>query len=120
MKEGDDFNQSIILQQYRDILSQPDMDRPDSVLLFNMGIHYSLVLNFTQYQTLVSSMVRLLTETTADGVTPKYKAHVIWRGTTLIEREKLSREPWPAVEIDAPLFRFHTNQVRPYTCVKLK
>ena len=88
------------------------MNRTDSVFLFNMGIHYSLVLSFAQYQELVNSVVKLLKETKEDGRTPKYKAQIIWRGTTMIEREKLVHEPWPAMKHNTPLFRFHTNQVR--------
>ena len=105
--DNKDFDQERILRQIRNILSQPDMEQNESVFLFNIGIHYSISLNFTTYRKLIDSVINLLQE--RDGERrPRYKGTVMWKTSTAIEKEKvgqyfggLNRTSW----------RFHTYQV---------
>ena len=105
--DGKDFDQERILSQIRRILTRHDMNREESLLLFNLGIHYSVSLNFTTYQKLIDSVIRLL-QRGEDGVSPSYKGKAVWKTSTAIEKEKvgkyfggLNRTSW----------RFHTYQV---------
>ena len=104
MVSTDEFNASYVLDLFRRELSQSHVNMPESTLVFNLGIHYSLGLNFSQYQDLLTQVISLLKETGPDGQL-KYRLDIIWRGTTMIEREMLPPKN------SLTLFRFHTNQV---------
>ena len=58
-----DFNKTVILQYLTNILDSPDMRGQNSVFEFNLGVHYSMSLNFTTYRDLVDSVIILLKET---------------------------------------------------------
>ena len=47
---SDEFDPDILLDQFRTFLGSKDTSSNGSVFLFNMGIHYSLAINFTSYQ----------------------------------------------------------------------
>ncbi|CAH3194372.1 unnamed protein product [Porites evermanni] len=84
--DGNDFNQTIILEEIKQILTRPEMTGNHSVFFFNVGIHYSLVLNFTTYRRLIQSLITLLKRDSLGS-----KALQIWRSSTAIEREHLKK-----------------------------
>lgn len=68
------------------ILDSPDMRGQNSVFVFNLGVHYSMSLNFTTYRDLVDSVIMLLRRKV--HVQNNNKPIVIWKTTTFIEKEK--------------------------------
>ena len=107
-----DFNQTIVLEEIKRVLSRPGMARKQSVFFFNVGIHYSLVLNFTTYQRLIENVIALLSQGTGkkSNMTLSSQALRIWRSSTAIEREKL-RKAYPDDD-NLTKGRFHTSPVR--------
>lgn len=97
-----DFNKTVILQYFTNILDSPDMRRQNSVFLFNLGVHHSISLNFTTYRDLVDSVITLLRRKVE--VQHNNKPIVIWKTTTAIEKEKTLMF---AVKTH---WRFHTYQ----------
>lgn len=83
-----------------------------SVLLFNIGIHYSISLNFTIYQRLIDSVIKMLRQGTGTKDKErelKSQAYFIWRSTTAIEGENFGANFWGD---NLTEWRFHTNPVR--------
>ena len=107
-----DFNQTIVLEEIKRVLSRPGMAGKQSVFFFNVGIHYSLVLNFTTYQRLIENVIALLRQGTGkkSNKTLSSQALLIWRSSTAIEREKL-RKSYPDDD-NLTKGRFHTSPVR--------
>ena len=97
-----DFNKTVILQYLTNILDSPDMRGQNSVFVFNLGVHYSMSLNFTTYRDLVDSVIILLRRKV--DVQNNNKLIVIWKTTTSIEKEKT----YPK---NLTRWRFHTHQV---------
>ena len=102
MFRPNDFNKTVILQYLTNILDSPDMRRQNSVFLFNLGVHYSMSLNFTTYRDLVDSVIMLLRRKV--DIQNNNKPIVIWKTTTSIEKEKT----YPK---NLTRWRFHTRQV---------
>ena len=80
-----DFNKTVILY-LTNILDSPDMRGQNSVFEFNLGVHYSMSLNFTTYRDLVDSVIIPLKRNV--DVQNNNKPIVIWKTTTSIEKEK--------------------------------
>ena len=97
-----DFNKTVILQYLTNILDSPDMKGKNSAFLFNLGVHYSISLNFTTFRDLVDSVIMLLRRKV--DVQNNNKPIVIWKTTTSIEKEKT----YPK---NLTRWRFHTHQV---------
>lgn len=115
MTKTDEFNKSIVIDLFKRKLQSPDVNNNQSVLLFNLCTHYALGVNFSQYQDLITSLIDLLS--TKERKTNLYKMDIVWRGTTMLEREKLGRlnHKWT---LNSTLLRFHNNQVCPYASLK--
>ena len=117
--DDNDFNQTIILEEIKQVLTTPGMMGKQSVLLFNVGIHYSLVLNFTAYRRLIENVVTMLTQGTsgeANDKTPSSQALLIWRSSTAVEREDL-RKLYSGDNLTK--WRFHSSPVRVDVQVKM-
>ncbi|KAL9979520.1 hypothetical protein ACROYT_G017195 [Oculina patagonica] len=106
--DNNDFDQSIVLEEIKESLARPGMSGKESVFLFNVGIHYSLVLNFTTYKRLIGSVITMLTRRTG----AKFKRELgsqalrIWRSSTFIEREHLKKM---YTGDNLTKWRFHTS-----------
>ena len=72
------------------------------MFLFNLGVHYSISLNFTTFRDLVDSVIMLLRRKI--DVQHNNKPIVIWKTTSSIEKEKTSPK-------NLTRWRFHTRQV---------
>ncbi|KAL9978836.1 hypothetical protein ACROYT_G016406 [Oculina patagonica] len=107
--DNKDFNQSIVLEEIKNVFRNRNMRRDHSVFLFNVGIHYPISLNFTTYQLLIDNIIKILGEET--GTEDKEKtltgqALSIWRSTTALEAEHFSKF-FP--DLNYTEWRFHTN-----------
>ena len=81
-----------------------------SVFFFNVGIHYSLPLNFTAYQMLIDSIIKILrrdTDTENEGAL-KSRALFIWRSNAAVEAKGF--EDFFS-QVNYTEWRFYTNQV---------
>ena len=86
-----DFNQTIVHEEIQKVLDSHDMRGNQSVFFFNVGIHYSLSLNFTAYQMLIDSIIKILrrdTDTENEGAL-KSRAPFIWRSNAAVEAKVL-------------------------------
>jgi len=109
--DDNDFNQTIVLEEIKRVLSRSGMAGKQSVFFFNVGIHYSLVLNFTTYQRLIENVIALLKQGTGKESNEALSSQAlrIWRSSTAIERENL----WKVLTGDnLTKWRFHTSPVR--------
>lgn len=90
------------------IFDSPDMKKQDSVFLFNLGVHYSVSLNFTTYRHLIDNVVRLIKSKTdhSNG----NMAMPIWKTTTSIEKE-MCHKMFAELPTNKTHWRFHTHQV---------
>ena len=90
-----DFSPIKVLDPIRSVLGRQEMQRKDSVLLLNLGLHYPVSLNFTAYQKVIADVIKILKDTkiNSEGKTvPKYNAKIIWKSTTAICKHK-ARNP---------------------------
>ena len=70
-KDETDVNTSLVLEEFREVLQNPDMSNEDSVLLFNVGKHY--------FRTTSLEMVRRVIDSVTNEV-KRHKVNTIWRG----------------------------------------
>ena len=85
-----------------EFLDSPDLSSNHSVFVFNLGVHFSIWLNFTTYKDLIDSVIRMIRSKFADE--HNNKPIVIWKTTTSIEKEKTHPK-------NLTHWRFHTHQV---------
>ena len=86
-----DFSPIKVLDPIRRVLSRPEMQQKDSVLLLNLGLHYPYTLSFTTYQEVIADLIKILKDTRIDSQgkrVPKYNAKIIWKSTTAICKHK--------------------------------
>ena len=88
-----------------EFLDSPDLSSNHSVFVFNLGVHFSIWLNFTTYKDLIDSVIRMIRSSFADE--HNNKPIVIWKTTTSIEKEKTHPK-------NLTHWRFHTHQVQHY------
>ena len=103
-----DFRPEKVINDILRILRRPLMQKEESVLLLNLGIHFPIGINFTTYQRLIGDLIENLKETKVDSQgkrVPKYKAKVIWKTSTAIHKENASVK-------NKTHWRFFTTQVR--------
>ncbi|XP_048585688.1 uncharacterized protein LOC116619579 isoform X2 [Nematostella vectensis] len=81
--DAKDFEAHRVLDSIRTVLVHPDMATNHSTLLLNLGLHFTMTLNFTTYQSLIDSLVAMLMRYQDNVRYPK----VIWRSTTAIWKE---------------------------------
>ena len=78
-----DFQPNIILDEIRDILRDPRMKDHSSTFLINLGIHYTLSINFTTYQKLIDEVLVILRNRKELGSNAK----IVWKTITSIRKE---------------------------------
>ena len=85
-----DFNQTIVLEEIQKVLDSLNMTGNQSVFFFNVGIHYSLSLNFTAYQMLIDGIIGFLRRDTGTENKGMLSSRTlsIWRSNTSIEVER--------------------------------
>ena len=86
-----DFRPEIVLNAIRSVLNTTDLQQPSSVLLLNLGLHYTRSVNFTTFQRVIGDVIDLLKEKTIDSQGKevlKLKARVIWKSTTALCKHK--------------------------------
>ena len=98
-----DFRPSIILDNIRNILRNHRMKSSQSLLVLNLGLHYSISLSFVTYQKLIDDVIVMLLDRHKSLGS---KAQVIWKTTTSLRKEK---EKPPR---NSTTWRLLTEQVR--------
>ena len=102
-----DFRPQEVIKSILGALRSPLMQREDSVLLLNLGLHFPIGVNFTTYQRLIRDLITRLKESKVDSqgkLVPKYKAKVIWKTSSAIHKEN-------ALIQNKTNWRFFTTQV---------
>ena len=102
-KGGVDFQPSIILDTIRNVLRGSRMKSSQSLLVLNLGVHYTYTISFATYQKLIDDVIVILLDR-EKGLGSK--AEVIWKTSTSIRKEK-ERPPRNATN-----WRFLTEPVR--------
>ena len=104
------------MQEIKQALTRPDMRGQNSLFLFNIGIHYSISLNLTTYQKLISSVIATIkqggTGDKDDETALSSQAMSVWRGSTAIEREYAGKYYGGDNLTD---WRFHTSPVNSFS-----
>lgn len=98
-----DFQPEIILNSLGNVLSYGYMKDPHSLLVLNLGLHYSSNLNFTTFQRFIDDVIIMLRDR-EKGV--RSSARVIWKTSTSIRKEN---ETPPR---NNTMWRFFTEPVR--------
>lgn len=112
--ENDDKDFSIprVLTEIFHAISQPAM-KDNSVLILNLGLHYVHTVNFTTYVDLIDKTIRMLTERfNTNKKSWKFRAKLIWKTTTAINKEKYG-DPRTNARHSTSI-RFLTYQVRQF------
>ena len=78
-----DFQPNIILDEIRNILRDPKMKDRNSTFLINLGIHYTLGINFTTYQKLIDEVLVILCNRKELGSNAK----IVWKTITTMRKE---------------------------------
>ena len=102
-----DFQPGKVIKTILSVLQRPEMQRKESVLLLNLGLHFPISVNFTTYQRLIGNLINTLKETKVNSQgrrVPKYKAKVIWKSSTAIHKENAEVK-------NKTNWRFFTTQV---------
>ena len=76
------------------------MKGPQSLFVLNLGIHYTLTINFTTYQQLIDDVIQILLDR---EVGLGSRAKVVWKTTTSTDSEGLP--------VHWTMRRFYTGQV---------
>ncbi|KAJ7374439.1 hypothetical protein OS493_007545 [Desmophyllum pertusum] len=93
-KEQDDdldFRPEEVIETIVSVLRRPGMQREESVLLLNLGLHFPISVNFRTFQKLIGDLIGVLKETVVDSHglrVPRYKAKIIWKSSSAIHKEK--------------------------------
>lgn len=85
-----DFQPNVTIGHIVDVLRKPEMQKEDSTLLLNIGLHMAMTVNFTTYQRLIEDLINTLNKTAVDSRGKhvlKYKARVIWKSNTAAKKE---------------------------------
>ena len=106
--EPDDFNETTVLQHMNTIFHSPHMKIHNSVFLFNLGVHYSISLNFTTYKHLIDEVIKLIQRKIVQE--EGNMAMRIWKTTTSIEKENVHKM-FAELPKNKTHWRFHTHQV---------
>lgn len=86
--DDNDFSIRRVLTEIFRVISQPSM-KNNSALILNLGLHYVHTINFTTYTDLIDKTIRLLTEKfNANKKSWKFRAKLIWKTTTAMNKEK--------------------------------
>ena len=109
LKDDFDFRPEIILNSIRNVLGDPGMRSPYSVLVLNLGLHYPPSINFTTYQKLIDDVIVVLHGREKELGS---SARVVWKTTTSIRKEN---EIPPR---NGTMWRFFTEPVRKYSLKK--
>ena len=106
MKRDIHFSPELVIETVVKPLRSPEMQQEESVLLFNLVLHYAKKINFTTYKRLIDDLILALkaSELSHGERVPKYKAKMIWKSSTALCKEKASSSK----KTD---FRFFTSQV---------
>ena len=101
-----DFRPEKVIETVVNVLRKPEMQKEESTLLLNLGLHFSKTVNFTTYQRLIDDLILILKEKelSQGGIVPKYKCKIIWKSSTAICKEQ-------ATSSKRTDFRFYTSQV---------
>ena len=91
-----------------EILNSSDLKTQDSMFLFNLGVHYSVSLNFTTYRRLIDNVVKLVKKKLDN--TMENMPILIWKTTTSIEKEMVHKM-YAELPRNKTHWRFHTHQV---------
>ena len=83
-----DFDHKQILLHIRRVLEKPEMNNENSAMILNLGLHYIESTSFTNYRILLDGVLNLLNERNRKTGELKYKARVIWKTTTSMNKEK--------------------------------
>ena len=84
-----DFRAEEVLKAIRRVLSTTELQQSSSVLLLNLGLHYTVSVNFTTFQKVIGEVINLLKETQVDSQGKEglmYKAKIIWKSTTALRK----------------------------------
>ena len=103
LKSKVDFRPSFILDTIRNVLRDSRMKSSQSLLVLNLGIHYSFTISFATYQKLIDDVIVILLDR-EKGLGSK--AEVTWKTSTSVRKE--NEEP----PRNATCWRFLTEQVR--------
>ena len=95
-----DFRPNIILEAIRNVLRDNTMKGPQSLFVLNLGIHYTLTINFTTYQRLIDDVIEILLDREL-GLGSRAK--VVWKTTTSTDTERH--------KVHRTKERFYTGQV---------
>ena len=104
--DNEDFDDKIMLDSLRRILEQLEM-KENSVMILNLGLHYTESVTFKDYQKLLNKVVDLLNERDSETGELKHKARVIWKTSTSMSKEKDTRS-----QLHSDRRRFLTLPVR--------
>jgi len=85
--DNKDYDEKIILNDLTGVLERPEM-KENSVMILNLGLHYTESVSFRDYQILLDKVVELLKEKDSKTGELKHKARVIWKTSTSISKEK--------------------------------
>ena len=86
--DNKDFDYHQILDYLHGILGRPEMNKENSVMILNLGLHYMESTSFTNYQLLMNGVLHLLNEKNTETGELKHKTRVIWKTTTSMNKEK--------------------------------
>lgn len=85
--DNKDYDEKIILNDLTGVLERPEM-KENSVMILNLGLHYTESVSFRDYQILLDKVVERLEEKDIKTGELKHKARVIWKTSTSISKEK--------------------------------
>ncbi|XP_031549949.1 uncharacterized protein LOC116287413 [Actinia tenebrosa] len=108
LKVRTEFNKTVVINKIRQLLENQDINQPDSIFVFSLGVHFPISLSFSSYQDLIESVILLLNE--KKNGRKAFQGTAVWKSTTAIEKHKITRIPWPAKPLNYTMFRFLTTQ----------
>ncbi|XP_057309096.1 uncharacterized protein LOC130647313 [Hydractinia symbiolongicarpus] len=103
-----DFNKDIILEEIKNILDEPGMQKKSSLLLLNFGLHIVMTTQLSKAQDLFRSLLSMLSM--RRRASPDRFPSVAWASTTSPNEHEYRAEKSDGKEIHVDDIRFLTKQ----------
>eukprot|EP00795_Rhopilema_esculentum_P002928 gene2928-1170_t len=78
-----DFNVTRITDEVLQVISSPWINKPESVIIMNFGLHFTESSSFSNYKTLITRLINIIKHE------KRFQGRVIWRTTTALNKHKL-------------------------------
>ena len=83
-----DFRPELVIENIHKVLNSSEMQTEGSLMVLNIGLHYTQSINFTAFQGLIRNLIHSLNLKKREENKVDHRAKIIWKTTTSFQRER--------------------------------